>query len=131
MRHIWRSEPQVLWGKHLAGSWGHLREECGLRLEEEEKGNVTILEYLEKFSQPMTLGSAHSAGSTNRERLLVLTGFTVVSGARDSIEDRSGENASLTSTVKPGARVAAPTPFLKTTQGLPHWVCSILARPRL
>lgn len=73
-----------------------------MKLEEEEKGNVTILEYLEKFSQPMTLGSAHSAGSTNRERLLVLTGFTVVSGARDPIEDRSGENASLTSTVKPG-----------------------------
>lgn len=88
MRHIWRSELQVLWGKLFAGSWGHLREEYGVKLEEEEKGNVTSLEYLKKLSQPMTLGSADTAGSTNMERLRVLTGFTVASGARDPIKDR-------------------------------------------
>lgn len=88
MRRIRRSEPQVLWGKHLAGSWGHLREECGVKLEEEEKGNVTILEYLKKLSQPMTLGSADPAGSTNMERLHVLTGFTVARRASDPIENR-------------------------------------------
>lgn len=67
---------------------GQLREECQLKLEEKEKGNAIILEYLKKSPQPRVSGSTDTVGFTNMETLLLLTGCTVARGARDPMEDR-------------------------------------------